>query len=144
MNEKQNCRKLEKHGGDYGWTILPNADLDLFMSLLDAKLISMQRNVDRNLKGKRSSGLGAIRKIEGRILQEQDVNKKFLLLLSYTNLFACLKVVFADGDDFKKQPKMVNRNFIEHGMLTSKVKKRDCIQLFLLDYNFLDFFDTTS
>ena len=187
--------------GTYGWTILPNADLDLFiykpksmeeanalvaeycdkksmyelfnlaknvkgvkmadfeeaiynfenkkykscamilMSLLDAKLIRMQRNVDRNSKGKRSSGLGAIKKIESRILQEQDVDKKFLLLLSYTNLFACLKVVFADGDDFKKQPKIVNRNFIEHGMLTNKVKKRDCIQLFLLYYNFLDFFD---
>lgn len=187
--------------GNYGWTILPNADLDLFtykpksmedanalvveycdkksmhelfdltknvkgvkvvdfeeaiynfenkkykscamilMSLLDAKLIRMQRNVDRNSKGKRSSGLGAIKKIESRILQEQDIDKKFLLLLSYTNLFACLRVVFADGDDFKRQPKIVNRNFIGHGMLTSKVKKRDCIQLFLLYYNFLDFFE---
>ena len=52
--------------------------------------------------------------------------------------------IFADGDDFKKQPKIVNRNFIGHGMLTSNVKKRDCIQLFLLYYNFLSFFDTIS
>ena len=188
--------------GSYGWTILPNADLDLFTykpqsmdeanalvveycdkksmyelfdltknvkgvkvadleeaicnfenkkykscamiltSLLDAKLIRMQRKEDRRKDGKRRSGLGAIGKVEEHIQKEQDIDKKFLLLLSYTNLFACLKAVFADGDDFKVQPKVVNRNFIEHGMLTSKVKKRDCIQLFLLYYNFLDFFDT--
>lgn len=113
----------------------------ILVSLLDAKLIRMQRNADRKSNGQRSSGLGAIKKIEKRILSEQDINKKFSLLLSYTNLFACLKVVFADGEDFKKQPKIVNRNFIEHGMLTRKVRKRDCIQLFLLYYNFLSFFD---
>lgn len=201
---KAELRESCKIWGSFGWTTLPNADWDLFItkpksieeanklalqycdkksiyklfdltknvkgvkmgdfeeaiynfknkkykscamiivSLLDAKLIRMQRKEDRRKNGKRRSGISAIGKIEEHIQNEQNIDKKFLLLLSYTNLFACLKVVFADGDDFKKQPKIVNRNFIGHGMLTSNVKKRDCIQLFLLYYNFLSFFDIIS
>ena len=113
----------------------------MLLSLIDAKLIRMQRKEDRNTNGKRKSGIGAIKKIEKRIEKENDINKKCLLLLSYANLFACLKAVFADGNDFKVQPKLVNRNFVDHGMLTRNVRKRDCIQLFLLYFNFLEFFE---
>ena len=117
----------------------------LLFSLLDAKLIRMQRKEDRDPKSKRrSSGASAIRKIKKRVEAEQDINKKFFLLLSYTNLFACIETLFEDAKDFKKQPTLINRNFLQHGMLTRKVKKRDCIQLFLLYYNFLEFFEIIS
>lgn len=117
----------------------------LLFSLLDAKLIRMQRKEDRDPKSKRrSSGASAIRKIKKRVESEQDINKKFFLLLSYTNLFACIETLFEDAKDFKKQPTLINRNFLQHGMLTRKVKKRDCIQLFLLYYNFLEFFEIIS
>lgn len=117
----------------------------ILFSLLDAKLIRMQRKEDRDPKSKRRySGSSAIRKIKKRIEKEQDINKKFFLLLSYTNLFACIEVFFEDAKDFKKQPVLINRNFLQHGMLTRKVSKRDCIQLFLLYYNFLEFFEIIS
>ena len=117
----------------------------LLFSLLDAKLIRMQRKEDSDPKSKRrSSGTPAIRKIKKRVEEEQDINKKFFLLLSYTNLFACIETLFEDAKDFKKQPTLINRNFLQHGMLTRKVKKRDCIQLFLLYYNFLEFFEIIS
>ena len=77
----------------------------ILFSLLDAKLIRMQRKEDRDPKSKRRySGSSAIRKIKKRIEKEQDINKKFFLLLSYTNLFACIEVFFEDAKDFKKQP----------------------------------------
>lgn len=112
----------------------------LLFSLIDAKLIRLQRKEDVSEKTKRRcSGASAIKKIKQRIETEQDINETFLLLLSFVNLFACMEVFFEDAKDFKKQPTLINRNFLQHGMLTRKVTKRDCIQLFLLYYNFLEF-----
>lgn len=114
----------------------------VLFSLIDSKLIRMQRKEDRNPKNnRRYSGATAIKKIKKRVVKEQDINKMFLLLLSFANLFACIEVFFKDAGDFKIQPELINRNFLQHGMLTRKVKKRDCIQLFLLYYNFLEFFE---
>ena len=114
----------------------------LIFSLLDSKLIRMQRKEDINQKTKRrDSGLQAAKHIKTRIENEHDINKKFFMLLSYTNLFACIGVFFAKGNDFKEQPQLANRNFIDHGMLHKNVRRRDCVQLFLLYYNFIDFFD---
>ncbi len=112
----------------------------ILLSLIDAKLIRMQRKEDRN-KGRRSTGFSAIKNIEKRIDAEENIEKKLLLFLLYKNLFACLKEIFANGDDFKTQPILANRNFVYHGMLHRSVYKRDCIQLFLLYYNFLMFFE---
>ena len=56
-------------------------------------------------------------------------------------LFACLEKVFEGGKDFKNQPDVINRNFLDHGMMTKKVRKKDCIQLFLLYYNMLELLD---
>lgn len=114
----------------------------IIFSLLDARLIRMQRKEDINKKTKRrDSGLQAAEHIKTRIENEHDINKRFFMLLSYTNLFACIGEFFAYGNDFKEQPQLVNRNFIDHGMLHKNVRRRDCVQLFLLYYNFIDFFN---
>ncbi len=114
----------------------------ILFSLIDAKLIRMQKKEDLNIRTKRrDSGKQAVENIKKRIESEHDINNKFFLLLSYKNLFACLSEFFKSGNDFKKQPELANRNFIDHGMLTRDVRKRDCIQLFLLYYNFLEFFE---
>lgn len=113
----------------------------ILFSLIDAKLIRLQRDEDRNRQGKRKSGQGASKKLFEHIMQEQHIDKKFWLLFSWKNLNSCLLTVFADGDDFKKQPAVINRNFIDHGMFHRKVLKRDCIQIFLLYYNLLEFLE---
>lgn len=114
----------------------------ILFSLLDAKLIRMQRKSDINPKTKRrDSGIRAAENIKNRIENELDIEKKFFLLLSHKNLFSCLSAFFVGGDDFKVQPLLANRNFVDHGMLTKNIRKRDCIQLFLLYYNFLEFFE---
>ena len=200
--EKEALNASFKQWGEYGWTLMPHADLyifkeapdnfnnanksmqvwckkeaveDLFIllrnsenakkadleesiacyqskkykacamllfSLLDAEFIRMQREEDRNPKTKRRpTGSTAAKNISKHIAKEHNIEKRFLLLLTYTNLFACIDTLFKDAQDFKKQPLLINRNFLQHGMLTKPVRKRDCIQLFLLYYNFLEFLE---
>lgn len=64
--------------------------------------------------------------------------------MNYVNLFACLKTVFANANDFRREPSVINRNFIDHGMTNRNVRKRDCIQLFLLLNNFVDTFEKNN
>lgn len=114
----------------------------IILSLIDAKLIRMQRKEDINPKTRRrDSGVLAAKNIKQHIEVEQDIDKKLFLLLSHKNLFACISAFFAGGGDFKNQPELANRNFIDHGMLTKNIRKRDCIQLFLLYHNLLEFFE---
>lgn len=113
----------------------------VLFGLIDAKLIRLQRDEDRTSKGKRRTGQGASKKLFARIQQEKSIDKKVYLLFSWQNLYSCLLAVFADGDDFKKQPEVINRNFVDHGMIHRKVTRRDCIQIFLLYYNLLEFLD---
>ena len=72
---------------------------------------------------------------------EQLTESMYFSIFRYENLYACLMKVFEDGDDFKKQPDIINRNFLNHGMLTGRVRRRDCIQLFLLYHNLLFFLE---
>ena len=117
----------------------------ILLSLIDAKLIRMQKKEDRKKNdGSRKNGIGAVKAISKHIERENDINSTLLLLMSYSNLFACLEVIFEYGNDFKIQPVIPNRNFINHGMLTRKVLKRDCIQLLLLYYNLLAFIEILS
>lgn len=123
---------------DYNHRQYKSCALILF-SLVDAVLIRLQKKSD--LKGKRREvGLRAVSKAKTRT--ETDINVQMLFIaMFYTNLFACLEKVFEGGKDFKNQPDVINRNFLDHGMMTKKVRKKDCIQLFLLYYNMLELLD---
>lgn len=107
----------------------------ILFALIDAILIRLQKK--STLDGKRRNvGLSAVRDAKKRT--EIDVNTEVLYTALFcTNLFACLQKVFESGNDFRKQPEVINRNFLDHGMLTRKVTKKDCMQLFLLYYNML-------
>lgn len=107
----------------------------ILVALIDAILIRLQKK--STLDGKRRNvGLSAVRDAKKRT--EIDVNTEVLYTALFcTNLFACLQKVFESGNDFRKQPEVINRNFLDHGMLTRKVTKKDCMQLFLLYYNML-------
>ena len=107
--------------------------------LIDAVLIRHQRKEDKNNNGRRAVGGSAARIVFSRI--EKKVEGKPLLLISSVNLNSCLQKVFEYGNDFKEQPSVINRNYVDHGMMHRKITKRDCIQLFLLYYNLIDFFD---
>ncbi len=114
----------------------------IICSMIDSKLIRIQRDEDRNPKTKRRySGQKAAEKLQKHIQDEQNIEQLFFVLLVYENLFVCIQKVFEDGDDFTNQPAVINRNFIDHGMLTRSVARKDCVQLFLLFYNLVKFLD---
>ena len=113
----------------------------LLFSFIDSHFIRMQRNSDRNNRGRRPVGISAAKTVFKHIKDEQVIENKIITIIRYENLYACMMKVFADGEDFKKQPDVINRNFLDHGMLTTRVRKRDCIQLFLLYYNWLSFIE---
>lgn len=108
----------------------------MIFCLIDSKLIKLQSKDEW-----RASGLGATSKLKGQL--EQKINKThvFITALYHINLMTCLETYFANGNNFVKEPYTINRNFIDHGMNTRAVRKRDCIQLFLALYNLLEFLD---
>lgn len=106
----------------------------MLFGLIDAKLIRVQ---SKN-KGKRKVGAGAVRQLKTQF--EANKNEQvFYTMLFCSNLFACLETIFAYGNDFKDEPNTINRNFVDHGMNHSRIRKRDCVQLFLVLNNLMYF-----
>ncbi|NFD75939.1 hypothetical protein FC826_14675 [Clostridium botulinum] len=111
----------------------------LLFGIIDAKMIRKQ---PKQANKRRPVGVTAVRKLKERFETENDAESILFLLLNYVNLISCLETMFANGNDFKKEPMIINRNFVGHGMSTRHVRKRDCIQLFLVLYNLTDFLDS--
>lgn len=111
----------------------------VLFGLIDARLIRLQRDEDRNKRnGRRPSGATAARNLFHQIESHHDLSRMLFFPFQLQNVISCLQKVFEDANDFKTQPDVINRNFLDHGMLHRRVTKRDCIQLFLLYYNLLE------
>lgn len=108
----------------------------LLFGIMDAILIRKQPKSNR-----RSVGASALRKLKAKFKAHRDLDQTFFLLMDYVNLTVCLEAFFSDGNDFKKEPNIINRNYIGHGMNVRKVRKKDCIQLFLALYNLVGFME---
>lgn len=79
-------------------------------------------------------GLGAVWWAKKRTKKYEE--KKFLYrMLRYVGVFEALTIFFEDTKNFKIESMVLNRNYIDHGMNRKNVRKKDCIQLFLLLYN---------
>ncbi len=65
----------------------------------------------------------------------------FYYILCFYGLIECLNKFFEDGHDFREEPKVINRNFIDHGMNQRRVRRKDCIQLFLALHNLVELLD---
>ncbi len=134
------------------WSELEKSDLDsaifcyhnhqykpcalVLFGIIDAELIRKQTTIGNY----RPVGEKATKKLKEQFEQTDD-NFGFFSLLRFANLFSCLETVFANGNNFKDEPLVINRNYIGHGMNQRPVLKRDCIQLFFILENLLDFFD---
>lgn len=107
----------------------------LLFSIIDSRLIRLQSKKTE----KYSVGIGAIKKYKKVVEQQTSDSGKLVLLLCYENLFSCLFSVFDDTNNFSKKTTVINRNYLDHGMSYKAVRKKDCIKLFLLLYNLLEF-----
>ena len=106
----------------------------LLFGIIESKLICKMPKPHET--GKHRPGGGSAVKILKR--QNKNENSLFLMLHG-ANLFSCLETFFANGNDFKNEPLVINRNFVAHGMNKREVRRRDCVQLFLALYNFTRF-----
>lgn len=109
----------------------------ILFSLIDARLIRMQTEKEQGKLVRRKVGKGAVEKSRDKILNDSDIENTFFNILRFENVYTCLAKFFEDGKNFVEQPEVMNRNFLVHGMLTRRVSKRDCDQLFLLYHNWL-------
>lgn len=101
----------------------------VLFGLIESKLIRKQR------KDWRAVGIGAVTEIRTQIESSDEL--KFYTMLWCANLFSYLSTVFANANNFKNEPIVINRNFIDHGMSNRRVRKRDCVQLFFALENLL-------
>ena len=107
----------------------------ILFSLIDGILI---RSMKKGKGKQRFSGKKAAEKLNANIENANEISGKVFHLLSWTSVFAALKVFFEPDNDFKTQPSVLGRNWLDHGMLHRQVKRMDCIQLFLLVDNLLE------
>ena len=132
LNELNNARlkqdDLTEALKDYELGHYKSCSMILF-GLIDSILI---RN-KYNKKGNRKTGEGAIKIIKAKTIDVNDY--PLFVYLAKLNLYNALSTFFIGGDNFKIQHNIINRNLLDHGMMYKKVKKRDCIQLFLALYN---------
>lgn len=111
----------------------------ILFALIDGKIIRYQ-----DKKTNRKVGFYGAKKICNEIESEFSSKKTFFFILKLINITSALEVTFKSAENFKEQPTVVNRNFIHHGMLHGKVRRRDAAQLFLLLYNLTELFDFYS
>lgn len=108
----------------------------ILFSMIDSRLIRSQLDEERDKSGRRPSGKTAAKNLFGRLKSKYITESMLFTVLDQVNIVSALETVFGDGNDFTVQPKVINRNFVDHGMLYRKVTRKDCIMIFLLLYNF--------
>lgn len=111
----------------------------LLFGLLDARMIRFQpRNSNRQV------GERATKKLRIKMNEKMEEEQYLMTSLYQINLLSCLDTYFENGHNFVKEPETINRNFVDHGMNIRKVRKRDCIQLFIALRNFDEFLEFIS
>lgn len=108
----------------------------ILFGLIDAKILRTQgKEINRK------SGAKGFKKVYDKMEPDLVERNAFFTLLHLINVYNALGVIFADGNNFQQQPQIMNRNFIDHGMLHGKVRRRDAVQVFLLLYNLVGLTD---
>ncbi|MCI9450335.1 MAG: hypothetical protein HFE30_08835 [Clostridiales bacterium] len=96
----------------------------ILFSIIDSRVIRLQ-----NKKEKRMTGVNAIIKFKDATKQQATGEGKLFLALNFANLFPCLLTMFDDTDNFTKKSTVINRNYLDHGMLYKTVRRKDCIRM---------------
>lgn len=109
----------------------------ILFSIIDSRIIRLQNKKDERF----GVGIGAIAKFKDIAKKKTTEEGKLFIALYYTNIFPCLFTMFEDTEKFSKKTTVINRNYLDHGMSSRVVRKKDCIKLFLLLYNLLELID---
>lgn len=105
----------------------------ILFSAIDALLVRFQNTC----VGGRKVGNQAIKRLKKKIREDPSFEKTILTYTLFFNVVACLEKMYEPYPDFKGCPRVINRNFVVHGMATKPTRKKDCVKLFYLYYNML-------
>ena len=101
----------------------------ILCSRIDASLIRRQPRTAQRRHSK------VVERFEKAYSSDLDIHKVHYRALRYAGLVAALTQLYQNSENFSTQPKIINRHFLVHGMLTRPVRRMDCIQLLLIYYN---------
>lgn len=104
----------------------------LLFSLIDRQLISRNLfNKDGDLKTG-ASAIGELKKSK-----KLHKGKTHLHYLQFTLIIYCLLTLFGNSKNFEKEPSVVNRNSLIHGMSDNEVNESDCLKVWSALYSFV-------
>ena len=118
----------------YGQAKYLSCAMSLF-ALIDSYCINLDSNTSKRV------GKGAIKCLDNNIKGSDKMKDYIYLLFNSANLISCLYVYFEDTENFTRECKVINRNYIMHGMHNKNVNELECKKLFLLLYSLLKFED---
>lgn len=104
----------------------------LLFSLLDQQLI--KRNFFKE-NGLLKTGGSVVRELE----KDEKLHKEntHLHYLQFALIIRCLNTLFQSNKNFEKEPSVINRNFLMHGMSAKKVNEYDCLKVWSALYSFV-------
>ena len=116
----------------------------IMFSLIDSILIRKNLNDFKKAKKngekvKLQTGVNAILSYKTKVENDSNVEAMIFDLFRKVSLFKALFTFFEDTDNFSKKFNIVNRNYLDHGMTSKPVRKKDCIKLFFIYDNLLEF-----
>ena len=95
----------------------------LLFSLVDSLIIKLEKQKET---GRRSTNKN-IEKIKKFIDNSEE--EFIFYACKYYSTYESLLVMYKNGEDFKNQPQVINRNFLSHGMLIKTITKIDCLKV---------------
>ncbi len=109
----------------------------LLFSLIDRLVAKIQPSIDQNNQWRRI-GNRMIKRLKDMVEEKEGDGLRLLVIyLQQVNTIKCFEVLYKDYPGFTNEPKIINRNFVVHGMTKRKITKQDCLKVFLLYYNLL-------
>lgn len=100
----------------------------ILCAMIEAPLIKIQPIAQQH---RRKVGKGAVKRFNDETAVAITIEDSKLLYLHIANVLGFLIMLFDDANDFRLEPKHLNRNFINHGMARRDVRRKDCVKLFL-------------
>ena len=100
----------------------------LLVSLIDGELIRSKTLLTTNNK---KTGLKAGARVVENVSKDDIYGLPGIFHLELVNYESYVNTLFARADNFIKEPKSLNRNYLHHGMSKRRVLRKDCIKLLL-------------
>ena len=110
----------------------------LLYSMIDSFFLNLQ-TIKVSKKQKRELANGSAK----NLLKTEEIEEFNLRLYARAYIpLQAITILFANGEDFKSEPDLPNRNFISHGMNKRVVSKIDCIKVISIIRNLFEISDT--